>query len=49
MLAFYREMSAQARAGTLRNAAPQLKGMVLTTNDLTPLAAFLRALNEDYQ
>jgi len=45
---FYIRASALARAGALRNAAPELSGVALTGDDVTPLAAFLRALNEDY-
>ena len=36
------------RAGNVRNAAPELSGIFLKENDIAPLAAFLRALNEDY-
>jgi cytochrome c peroxidase len=46
---FYVDVSAQARAGTLRNAAPELRDMDLGPEDVAPLAAFLRALNEDYE
>ncbi|OYT21937.1 MAG: hypothetical protein CCU26_00300 [Nitrospira sp. UW-LDO-01] len=46
---FYKEVSDQARASTLRNGAEQLQGIALTDNDSAPLAAFLNALNEDYQ
>jgi hypothetical protein len=35
-------------SGALRNAAPELSGAALTGKDVTPPAAFLRALNEDY-
>lgn len=49
IIAFYRTTATQARAGTLRNAAPQLQGIALTPDDVAPLVAFLRALNEDYQ
>jgi cytochrome c peroxidase len=45
---FYIRASALARAEALRNAAPELSGVALTGDDVTPLAAFLRALNEDY-
>ncbi|MGE3979434.1 MAG: hypothetical protein AB7F94_17900 [Nitrospira sp.] len=41
--------SGQARAGALRNGASQLQGIAITTNDVAPLVAFLRSLNEDYQ
>lgn len=49
IITFYRDVSAQARASTLRNAAPQLSGIALTPSDTAALVAFLRALNEDYQ
>lgn len=41
--------SDQARAGTLRNGAPELHGIALKAGDAAALAAFLRSLNEDYQ
>ena len=46
---FYVDVSARARAGQLRNAAPELADMQLGPDDVAPLAAFLRALNEDYE
>ena len=46
---FYIDVSDQARAGTLRNGAPQLQGIALTPSDIAPLVAFLKSLNEDYQ
>ncbi len=46
---FYIDVSDQARAETLRNGAPQLQGIALTHSDITPLVAFLKSLNEDYQ
>jgi len=49
VLRFYISASTKARAGSLRNAAPELSGMRLDAEDVVPLAAFLRALNEDYQ
>lgn len=49
VLDFYREMSDLARKGMLRNGAAQLRGIALRQNDIAPLAAFLKALNEDYQ
>lgn len=48
-LEFYRRMSRLARAGGVRNAAPDLTGVFLKEDDIAPLAAFLRALNEDYE
>lgn len=49
VLEFYRVFAAKARAGEVRNAAPELRGMALVPHDIAPLAAFLRALNEDYE
>jgi cytochrome c peroxidase len=45
---FYRRVSSMARAGQVRNGAPELQGMALTEDDIAPLSAFLKALNEDY-
>jgi cytochrome c peroxidase len=49
IITFYRDMSALARAGALRNGAPELKGVALNASDAMALTAFLRSLNEDYQ
>lgn len=49
IIGFYRGISDQARAGTLRNGALQLQGIALIASDEAPLVAFLRSLNEDYQ
>ena len=49
VLRFYVRSSALVRAGTLRNAAPEFSGMRLGEDDVAPLAAFLRSLNEDYE
>ena len=48
VLRFYQKFSNQARAGSVRNAAPELQNMSLDNSAITPLAAFLRSLNEDY-
>jgi len=48
VLRFYVQASDLARAGTLRNASPELARVRITAADVAPLAAFLRALNEDY-
>jgi len=46
---FYLTSSSNARAGTVRNAAPELSGISLDSSAIAPLAAFLRALDEsDY-
>ncbi|MBI3249251.1 MAG: hypothetical protein HYZ50_22350 [Deltaproteobacteria bacterium] len=49
VIQFYRAMADLARRGALRNGAPQLEGIALTPTDGPSLAAFLRALNEDYE
>lgn len=46
---FYIKSSALARAGGLRNPAPELLDMRLRNEDVENLATFLRALNEDYE
>ena len=52
---FYIGMSNLARAGTLRNGADALRGIALQAlplqpaDDIAPLVAFLKSLNEDYQ
>ena len=46
---FYIKTSALARAGKLRNAAPELVGIALREEDIEPLVAFLESLNEDYE
>ena len=45
----YVTMSAAARQGLVRNGAPELAGISLTDADVASLAAFLRALDEDYE
>lgn len=49
VVSFYIKVSAMARQGELRNSAPGLQGVNFDANDVTALAAFLRALNEDYE
>jgi cytochrome c peroxidase len=46
---FYEEMGDLARRRQVRNAAPALAGVALGDDDVQPLAAFLRALNEDFE
>ncbi len=46
---YYVRTSALARDGKIRNASPELSTIRLDEADVAPLAAFLRALNEDYQ
>lgn len=45
---FYRKMSDLAREGKLRNAPPEYFAMRLAQEDVAPLAAFLRALDEGF-
>ena len=49
IISFYRDTSTLARAGTLRNGAPELQGIALNAPDAASLVAFLMSLNEDYQ
>ena len=49
MIERYRQASLLARERRLRNAAPELGDIRLASADVAPLAAFLRALNEDYE
>jgi cytochrome c peroxidase len=49
IIGFYRDTSALARTGKLRNGATQLQGIALTAGDTAALVAFLKSLNEDYQ
>lgn len=46
---FYREVSDLQRTEGLRNGDRQLGGIALTAQDIVPLTAFLKSLNEDYQ
>lgn len=48
VLGFYVTVSELARAGMLRHADPELARVRLDAQQVTALAAFLRALNEDY-
>lgn len=49
VIAFYIRMARLTREGKVRNAAPELSGILLKEDDIAPLAAFLRSLNEDYE
>jgi len=49
VLHFYLRAAGLAQGGRLRNADPELSRIKLGEADLAALAAFLRALNEDYQ
>jgi cytochrome c peroxidase len=46
---FYMSVSALARAGRLRNADRRLLSVRVGEEDVAPLTAFLRSLNEDYR
>ena len=48
VLSFYQDFSDLSRAGMVRNGDPALNGISLNNDAVTALAAFLRALNEDY-
>jgi hypothetical protein len=45
---FYANFSLMARGGLVRNGDPQLSNIFIDSNATAPLAAFIRALNEDY-
>lgn len=49
VLDFYRRMSDLSREGKMRNAPREYHSLRLQPDDIAPLAAFLRALNEDYE
>jgi len=48
VISFYQSFSTLARAGAVRNAAPELSRISLDNAAVLPLAAYLRSLNEDY-
>lgn len=48
VIQFHQNFSDKARAGDVRNAAPELRDMALDDSAAAPLAAFLRSLDEDY-
>jgi hypothetical protein len=48
VIGFYQTFSSLASTGAVRNAAVQLSGISLDNAAVTPLAAFLSSLNEDY-
>jgi cytochrome c peroxidase len=49
IVTFYRASSDLERAGRLRNGDRELSGIRLTDQDIGPLTAFLKTLNEDYE
>jgi len=48
VLNFYVNVSQLARAQQLRSASPELSDIFIDQSDVTPLSAFIQALNEDY-
>lgn len=48
-IGFYVTSSHLAKKNLLRNAAPELQHINLTTKDVDSLVAFVKALNEDYE
>lgn len=46
---FYRRIARAARRDRIRNGAAELTDIRLQADDVAPLTAFLRALNEDYE
>ena len=48
VIRFYIDFSQLARSGLVRNAAPELRKIELAPEDIPPLVAFLKSLNEDY-
>ena len=49
VVTFYATVAQMARAGTLRNASPELSNIFIDAGDEIALTAFLKALNEDYR
>jgi cytochrome c peroxidase len=49
IVTFYQVSSDLERADRLRNGDRELSGIRLTDQDVSPLTAFLKALNEDYE
>jgi cytochrome c peroxidase len=48
VVSFYQTVSAQARDGRLRNADPRIGNIAISGQEVTDIAVFLKALNEDY-
>jgi hypothetical protein len=48
VLHYYMRISELARRGEVRNGSSHLSGITIEEQDVAPLAAFLRSLNEDY-
>jgi hypothetical protein len=49
VLGFYLDSCNLTRAGKLRNPSPEIADIRMGVDDIPPLAAFLRSLNEDYR
>ena len=49
VIQFYLTCARLAREGLLRNGAPELKQIRLSPEEVAPLVAFLKSLNEDYE
>jgi cytochrome c peroxidase len=49
VIAFYGRVAGLARAGSVRNADPELAAIAVTPADSAALGVFLRALDEDYE
>ncbi len=49
VLRFYVKQAEHARVGAVRNPDPEISKIELENRDLKALAAFLRALDEDYE
>jgi len=48
VVSFYLVISVNAREGVIRNADPEISNIQITPQDIEPLTAFLKSLNEDY-
>ena len=48
VIRFYISFSQLARSGLVRNPAPEMQKIHLSPEDIPPLVAFLKSLNEDY-
>ena len=49
VVGFYARTAQKARLGRVRNGDPALREIFLAEDEIAPLAAFLRSLDEDYQ
>ena len=46
---FYITSSTLVKIGGFRNSEQNIRGINLTENDIAPIVAFLKSLNEDYE